>query len=208
MKKTKDEAELTRKAVLNAAMKVFSKNGYTQTSLTEVAKEAGLTRGAIYWHFNNKHQLLSAVIDECDKDMELMINGILNSATSPVEKIRALISTIISTIVMEEQFRVIEDILVFKTSTNSELQKIYQRHMDNIKKFRKMMIDLISEGIAAGVFDPRFSPETVAVAMTSYIAGIKTVWLSDIIMVSEENFSIKEKAGELADLIIHGFAKS
>lgn len=207
MKRTKEEAELTRKAVLDAAMKVFAKKGYARTSLAEVAKEAGLTRGAVYWHFVNKHQLLSAVIGECNSEMEIRINKILESGAPPLERIRALIADFISIIATEDQYRVIEEIMVFKNSTSRELQELYIVHMDNIKKYRQLMISLVSEGIEAGEFDPRFSPETVVVAMTSYISGIKTAWLSDVISIAHESFSIVEKKEELAELIIQGFAK-
>ncbi len=54
MKKTKEESDLTRQAILDAAMVVFSKKGYSQTTLVEVAKEAEMTRGAIYWHFKDR----------------------------------------------------------------------------------------------------------------------------------------------------------
>jgi TetR/AcrR family transcriptional regulator, acrAB operon repressor len=207
MKKTKEDAELTRKAVLKAAMKVFSKKGYTQTSLAEVAKEAGMTRGAIYWHFSNKHQLLSSVIDECDKEWEIMINNIINADTSPSQKIKTLISVFISLIVKKDQYRLMEEIMVFKTSSDSELQKLYLTHMENVKLFRQMLKDLVQEGIDTGEFESRFEAESIVVAMTSYIAGIKTAWLSDIVGMSIENYSLHEKAEELAELLIHGFAK-
>jgi len=207
MKKTKEDAELTRKAVLKAAMKVFAKKGYAQTSLAEVAKEAGMTRGAIYWHFSNKHQLLSAVIDECDKEWEIRINNILDSDRTPLQKIRTLISVFISLIVKEDQYRLMEELMVFKTSSDSELQQLYLQHMENVKIFRQMLKDLVLDGVEAGEFDPQFSSETVVVAMTSYIAGIKTAWLSDIVGMSMESYSLEEKAEELADLIIQGFAK-
>ncbi|MBE0690797.1 MAG: TetR family transcriptional regulator, partial [Anaerolineae bacterium] len=57
VRKTKEEAELTRQAVLAAALKVFSRQGYAATRLEEIADEAGVTRGAIYWHFKNKADL-------------------------------------------------------------------------------------------------------------------------------------------------------
>ena len=51
MKKTKEEAEITKESILQAALEVFSKNGYAASRMIDIAKEAGVTRGAIYWHF-------------------------------------------------------------------------------------------------------------------------------------------------------------
>ena len=57
MRRTKDEAERTRRRVLQAARKVFARQGVARTSLEQVARAAGVTRGAVYWHFRNKADL-------------------------------------------------------------------------------------------------------------------------------------------------------
>ena len=56
MRKTKEEAALTRKRLLEAAVRVFSEKGFTASKLSEIADKAGVTRGAIYWHFGNKEK--------------------------------------------------------------------------------------------------------------------------------------------------------
>lgn len=57
MRRTKAEAEETRQAILAAAERVFFKKGVANSSLDEVAVAAGVTRGAIYWHFSSKTDL-------------------------------------------------------------------------------------------------------------------------------------------------------
>ena len=57
-RKTKQEAENTRNTILNAATQVLLARGIAQTHIEDIAREAGLTRGAIYWHFTNKADLL------------------------------------------------------------------------------------------------------------------------------------------------------
>ena len=54
MRKTKEEAQQTRCNLLAAALTVFYHRGVAHTSLDEIAKAAGVTRGALYWHFKNK----------------------------------------------------------------------------------------------------------------------------------------------------------
>ncbi|MBV5333220.1 TetR family transcriptional regulator, partial [bacterium] len=61
-RKTKEEAQETRKAILDAAETVFQERGVSRTSLAEIATAAGVTRGAIYWHFANKAELFDAMI--------------------------------------------------------------------------------------------------------------------------------------------------
>ena len=53
-RKTKEEAAETRTNVLMAALDLFAEKGYSRTTLGGIAKRIGMTRGAVYWHFDNK----------------------------------------------------------------------------------------------------------------------------------------------------------
>ena len=64
MKKSKEEVEETRKLILDTAFDCFYDHGFKPTSLDMIAKNAGLTRGAIYWHFKDKHDLFREVFKE------------------------------------------------------------------------------------------------------------------------------------------------
>ena len=74
MKRTKEEAEETRKSVLDAALRVFSRKGYAAAALKEIAEEAGVTRGAIYHHFANKEQLYLALADDASAQAWALVN--------------------------------------------------------------------------------------------------------------------------------------
>ena len=63
-RKTKEEAEKTRESIIDSAIQIFSDQGIARTTLAEIAKSAGVTRGAIYWHFKNKEDLVTALWDE------------------------------------------------------------------------------------------------------------------------------------------------
>lgn len=64
MKKTKEEALETRKAILQSALDTFYEKGYTRTTFDELAKRIGFTKGAVYWHFRNKPDLVTALIND------------------------------------------------------------------------------------------------------------------------------------------------
>lgn len=61
-RRTKEEAAQTREQILDAALKVFSEKGYSKTTFVDVAREIDLSKGAVYWHFKTKPDLLAAVI--------------------------------------------------------------------------------------------------------------------------------------------------
>lgn len=60
-RKTKEDAESTRRSIINAARAVFFKRGVSRSSLEKIAEAAGVTRGAIYWHFKDKAELFYAM---------------------------------------------------------------------------------------------------------------------------------------------------
>lgn len=75
-RKSKEEAEKTRQAVIDAALDVFSEKGYAKATFDEIAARAGFTKGAVYWYFRNKADLVVALISEYmeRKRLELMPN--------------------------------------------------------------------------------------------------------------------------------------
>ena len=64
MKRTKEEALETRQAILQSALDLFYQKGYSKTTFEQIALRIGLTKGAVYWYFKNKPDLVVALINE------------------------------------------------------------------------------------------------------------------------------------------------
>lgn len=72
MKKTKEEAEATRQAILQSALDTFCEKGYSKTTFDEIAKRINLTKGAVYWHFRNKPDVIAALINAyCERQKKI-----------------------------------------------------------------------------------------------------------------------------------------
>ena len=69
-RRTKEEAEETRQSILDAAERLFHDQGVSRTSLADIASAAGVTRGAIYWHFENKVDLFQAMLERLHLPLE------------------------------------------------------------------------------------------------------------------------------------------
>ena len=75
MRRTKAEAEQTRHDILKAALILFDEQGYAQTTLSNIARKAQVARGAIYWHFENKEEILTALAQVQFAELNSQINA-------------------------------------------------------------------------------------------------------------------------------------
>lgn len=102
VRKTKEEAEKTRKDIIDAARRTFHACGVTRSSLDKIAQAAGVTRGAVYWHFQNKAELFFAMREDVFAPLIARTDALLFSAdfADPLDAIEASLS---------EFFRVLDD---------------------------------------------------------------------------------------------------
>ncbi|MGN0926731.1 TetR/AcrR family transcriptional regulator [Ectopseudomonas mendocina] len=79
-RRTRAEMEETRALLLATARKVFTERGYADTSMDDLTAQAGLTRGALYYHFGDKKGLLAAVVQQIDSEMDERLEAISTNA--------------------------------------------------------------------------------------------------------------------------------
>lgn len=92
MRRTKEQAAETNRQILQAAESLFLEKGYDRVSLEEIAALAGVTRGAVHWHFRNKQGLLLALRDRAQEpfqklEEELSVSDGSTSLTNLIEAI-------------------------------------------------------------------------------------------------------------------------
>lgn len=107
VRKTKEEAEQTRNDIVAAARRVFHRCGVGRSTLEKIAKEAGVTRGAVYWHFENKAELFFAMREDVFAPLLERTDALLWSErfTDPLDAIAASI---------QEFFRVLDDCAIVR----------------------------------------------------------------------------------------------
>ncbi|VUD64796.1 HTH-type transcriptional regulator TtgR [Thalassocella blandensis] len=86
VRKTKAEALATRNLLLDTAERLFFERGVSKTSLADIAKAAEMTRGAIYWHFKNKYDLLQAMMERVRLPPETLLEAPVENA--PLQAMR------------------------------------------------------------------------------------------------------------------------
>ncbi len=115
----------TRDRILDAAEDVFNESGYSNTTLNEIAEAAGVTRGAIYWHFKNKEDLFQAMCLRIRVPMDALIEGIVEKGVNdPVAQLSRTHETIMLEVINNPHYRKVLNILFHKCEFTRETDQI------------------------------------------------------------------------------------
>ena len=77
--------EESRQKILQAAFEAFAENGYEKTSMDDIVKRSGLSKGTLYWHFTNKRELFLATIQMPFQLIEMQLNALVEQEDTPAE---------------------------------------------------------------------------------------------------------------------------
>ncbi len=126
-RKTKQQARETRQLILDVALRLFSQQGVSSTSLATIAKAAGVTRGAIYWHFKNKSDLFNEIWELSDASIsDLEIEYRAKFPNDPLSVIREILVYVLEATVTEERRRLMMEIIYHKCEFVGEMTVVQQ----------------------------------------------------------------------------------
>jgi TetR/AcrR family acrAB operon transcriptional repressor len=135
-RQTKERAELTREAVLDAATQVFFKRGVARASLEEVARSAGVTRGAVYWHFRDKLDLFAAVEERLRVPQEAQLIALTRSSPrDPLAELERAIVNSLTQISVDESMRIQMTVVLLRVDYTEELAPALERQAAYQRRF-------------------------------------------------------------------------
>ena len=202
MKRTKEEAAVTRATVLKAALSVFSAKGYAAASLDDVAKTAKVTRGAIYWHFKSKSDLYNTLVDELSARGASVVQGAVAEGGTFLEILRRIFVRLCAVIEDDKEARAVMELGLFRTGLAPELQAGRKKQLEAGHAQIASIADAMRQGIAHGVLRDDLDPLDMARAFIAFENGAIQMWLT-----SPKSFSLKESAESFADILIAGLKK-
>ncbi|MDB4934703.1 MAG: Transcriptional regulator, TetR family [Labilithrix sp.] len=85
------KSEDSRRQVLDAAIKTLAERGLAATSIQDIADAAGLSKGAVHYHFESKDELLERVLDRCCESIEARVLAVFEEPGSPMDRVRRAI---------------------------------------------------------------------------------------------------------------------
>ena len=175
-RRTKQEAQQTRHALLDAAELVFERRGVAGTSLQEVAAAAGLTRGAVYWHFRDKADLFNAMMDRAVLPFE---QHWLQPTSDPLARLRDVLADILRQVALDERLRRVFTISTQKVEYVGELDAIRERHLRVYRQALRRIEALLRQAAGAGQLADDVAPKAAARALLARVHGLIVDWMLD-----------------------------
>ncbi|MCD1125472.1 TetR family transcriptional regulator [Jinshanibacter sp. LJY008] len=178
-RKTKIEALITRQRILNAALEIFSSKGFTSTSLSDISTLANVTRGAIYWHFENKDDILHEIF--CDfevmksehiKPFHVMLN------TNPLIALKEALIKTLDIIYHDKKQAKIMSLIFF------DRELAYKNN--SVRNIRKNILfndgdieSALTKCKESGIYQESFDIQKNATMIRIFVIGIIECWLTE-----------------------------
>ena len=179
-RRTKEDAAATRDSILDAAEQLFVKQGVARTTLQDIASAVGVTRGAIYWHFEDKGAMFNAMMERAKMPLESAMQ-LLNEAghTAPLDALRDAIVCVFRLTVEDPQARRVFEIATLKLEYVDEMSKVRERRLQNQSQWLARAEGLVQAAIVRGQVRADVAPAAVALGLWALIDGLLRAWLID-----------------------------
>jgi AcrR family transcriptional regulator len=155
-------AEESRRRLLTAAAEVFDERGFALATLAEIHNRAGLTKGALYFHFSSKEELANAVVSEEDSWFEEVdVSG------PPMQVVIDLSHGFARALIRDVRIR---------ASTRLVLEHTYtEPDGSSHKAWAERLAELMTEAQKAGDFRPELDPEAISELVVASFLGVQTL---------------------------------
>ncbi len=159
-------SEPGRDGLIATAIDCFARQGYAGTSIDRIARAAGVTKGALYYHFRDKEHLLFEAVKERIGAFERYVVQHVEKAEDPVGALREIASICAKNAARDNHRRFILTLMVEALDTNAALSVEFREMLHRFRSFHR---HLIRRGVERGLFRADID---VAVAAETFVSGI------------------------------------
>jgi TetR/AcrR family acrAB operon transcriptional repressor len=181
VRKTKEDAELTRKRIINSARAVFLSRGVSRSTLEHIATHAEVTRGAVYWHFKNKTEIFHAIrdqvllplIDRMDDSLTLASN------VDPLTQIENSLCLTLDDLNNNIEMRQTYEIMMIKCEYVDEFSTVLQQILNNCSSITSKIKLAYERAKTQDLLVGNHTPLALALDTHLFFSGLLHMWVKD-----------------------------
>ncbi len=179
-RKTKEEAAATRDALLNAAVTLFLRKGVSRTTLDEIAREAGVTRGAVYHHFENKSALVKELLESVRLPVDELIAQLgQNVGNDPLGALQDWTTHMFSLLLGDPWRRRVDKVVYHRCEFVEEMNPIFQVQCERSLLCHEGITRIFQRAREMGQLRPDIQPRHAAFALYSFGMGLHSNLLKE-----------------------------
>ena len=202
VRKTKVQAANTREQLLDAAERVFRQHGVTKTSLAEIAAAAGVTRGAVYWHFKDKADLFEAMCRRATLPLDALLDEAGGKThADPLDALRTLTVAALTRLATDARAQAVFEVIFHKAELTDELSDIAGRQERNRCDCLSSVEAILQQAVTAGQLPPDTDTALATRLLHAFVSGTMREWVLD-----KGAYDLAARAPSLVDTIVAGLA--
>jgi AcrR family transcriptional regulator len=180
----RENTEVRQKQIVSAARRLIVKYGSEHVTVRRMAKEIGVSEGAIYRHFKSKNDVLSFLIDDIEKTLLGDIEKNCTHRFNSLEILQNVLADHISSIEQKKgvSFQVIAEIISLgDKKLNKKISSVIDKYISCIK-------DILVDGVKEGIIRSDADPESAAILFFGMTQGLVNIWA-----LNQYHFNLQER---------------
>jgi TetR/AcrR family fatty acid metabolism transcriptional regulator len=183
-----------REAILRAAISVFAHNGYFNSKVADIAKEAGVADGTVYLYFKSKEEILHSIFDRNMEEGIAHGRAQLEAVSDPREKLRRIATLHLERLGADRDLAV-----VFQVELRGSTKFMEEFSAAGLAEYLGLIRATIEEGQQAGVFRPDVNAKIVAKILFGALDEMATNWI-----LSKRRYKLTPMADQVLDIFLNG----
>jgi len=201
-RKTKEDAEATRAAILDAAESCFLHKGVARTALEDIAARAGHTRGAVYWHFKNKLEVFEAVMERVESPLFQELAQVASPTNvAPLETLRQFYLSAFDELTRNPHARNAVEISLLRCELGEETRSILERDQRSASQSIGRIKETLAQAKRLGQLRPELDPGQCAMILHCCVMGLLREWL-----LNPQSITLERDGIKMVDVLLSSFS--
>jgi TetR/AcrR family transcriptional regulator, fatty acid metabolism regulator protein len=173
-----------RRQILDAAIRVFARQGFHATRVSDIADEAGVAYGLVYHYFKSKDEVLNELFVERWSLLLAAIEETDRTADEPREKLAAVASFIVDSYVHDPELMKVIIVEVTRAANS-----FGRTHLSEIRRAYQSIAKIVADGQAVGAFRDDVDPMFASMSFYGAIEQLLSGWIFEVIPASDTSFA-------------------
>src|SRR5215813_14405803 len=183
-----------REAILRAAISVFAHNGYFNSKVADIAREAGVADGTVYLYFKSKEDILHSIFDRSVEEALDAARKQIERITDPKEQLRRIAQLHLERLGADRDLAV-----VFQVELRGSTKFMEEFSAAGFAEYLDLLCKVFQEGQRSGVFRKELNPKIAAKMLFGALDEMATNWI-----ISKRHYKLEPMADMVMDVFLNG----